>query len=319
MIYKMSKPSENMLKSTSEIFQLMRESAEREYNDEQERIKKEENIHEMQMKESQERFTKYMHEQSLNVTNRNNYITNLKEAMLSECLMKLYTESSVTPLTSSDKIVAKNLVNKFIKENGVYGLISSFKTKNFLLSEFARIVNKYSTLNEKCEDCRPGEAREFTITPERKDDFFKELEDIDVEDASKLIKTRVSDAMSDFVDSNVSNKLDFEEVIQAAQDKIAKTDDEHIAEQYSSMAKRKINEMKMSREKNIFHCLVESLSTAAFKDETLKAKYINEASLDMESVVNDAQLVYTMLEMVNTTNMIEVNESFVNDYIKSLS
>lgn len=319
MIYTMSKPSENMLKSTSEIYQLMRESAEREYNNEQERIKKEENIHEMQMKESQERFTKYMHEQSVNVTNRNAYITNLKEAMLSECLMKLYTESSITPLTSSDKIIAKNLVNKFIKENGVYGLISSFKTKNFLLSEFARIVNKYSTLNEKCEEHKPGEAREFTITPERKDDFFKELEDIDTEDASKLIKNRVSDAMSEFVDSNVSNKLDFEEVIQAAQDKIAKTDDEHIAEQYSAMAKRKINEMKISREKNIFHCLVESLSTAAFKDETLKAKYINEASLDMESVVNDSQLIYTMLEMVNTTNMIEVNEAFINDYVKSLS
>ena len=31
MIYKMSKPSENMLKSNAEIYQLMRESAEREY------------------------------------------------------------------------------------------------------------------------------------------------------------------------------------------------------------------------------------------------------------------------------------------------
>lgn len=319
MIYKMSKPSENMLKSNTEIYQLMKESAEREYNDEQERIKKEENIHEMQMKESQQRLNNYMREQSINVTNRNKYMTNLKEAMLSECLMKLFTESSVTPLISSDKILAKNLVNKFIKENGVYGLLSSFKTKNFLLSEFARIVNKYSVLDEACEEYKPGEAREFTITPERKDDFFKELEDIDVEDASKLIKNRVSDAMSDFVDNNVSNKLDFEEVIQAAQDRIAKTDDEHIAEQYSAMAKRKINEMKISREKNIFHCLVESISTAAFKDDALKAKYINEASLNMESVVNDAQLIYTMLEMVNTTNMIEINESFINDYLKSLS
>ena len=98
MIYKMSKPSENMLKSNAEIYQLMRESAEREYNDEQERIKKEENIHEMQMKESQQRLNNYMREQSINVTNRNKYMTNLKEAMLSECLMKLFTESSVTPL-----------------------------------------------------------------------------------------------------------------------------------------------------------------------------------------------------------------------------
>ena len=136
MIYKMSKPSEKMLKSNAEIYQLMRESAEREYNDEQERIKKEENIHEMQMKESQQRLNNYMREQSINATNRNKYMTNLKEAMFSECLMKLFTESSVTPLISSDKILAKNLVNKFIKENGVYGLLSSFKT---IRLQFSRV------------------------------------------------------------------------------------------------------------------------------------------------------------------------------------
>ena len=54
-------------------------------------------------------------------------MTNLKEAMLSECLMKLFTESSVTPLISSDKILAKNLVNKFIKEHKSYHLTVSDK------------------------------------------------------------------------------------------------------------------------------------------------------------------------------------------------
>ena len=84
------------------------------------------------------------------------------------------------------------------------------------------------------------------------------------------------------------------------------------------MAKRKINEMRLNREKNIFHCVVESLTNSVLKDDVLKQKYMNEATIDMDKVVNSAQLIYTMIEMVNTTNMVDVDEAYMNEYIKSL-
>ena len=54
------------------------------------------------------------------------------------------------------------------------------------------------------------------------------------------------------------------------------------------------------------------------KDDVLKQKYMNEATIDMDKVVNSAQLIYTMIEMVNTTNMVNVDEAYMNEYIKSL-
>ena len=125
-----------------------------------------------------------------------------------ECLFKLYKDSSVYPLTESDKIIARNLVNKFVLEHGAGELMLDFKTKNLLLSEFSRITNKYyNRILEECEDesCdseKAGKAREFSIDDKTKDDFFGDLENIDTTDASKLIKERVSDAISEFIDNN---------------------------------------------------------------------------------------------------------------------
>jgi hypothetical protein len=39
----------------------------------------------------------------------------------------------------------------------------------------------------------------------------------------------------------------------------------------------------------------------------------------MDAVTNSATIIYTMLEMMNTTKMIEMDEEFINEYIKSLN
>ena len=79
------------------------------------------------------------------------------------------------------------------------------------------------------------------------------------------------------------------------------------------------DDMKLTREKNLFHCMVESLSKAAFKDDALKARYIHEGTVDMDGIVNSTELIYTMLEMVNTTNMVNVDEAFIERYLDSIS
>ena len=159
------------------------------------------------------------------------------------------------------------------------------------------------------------------ITKQRvsKEDFFTELEDIDTEDASKLIKERVSDAVSEFIDNNENQKLEYEDIIKSAQDRIAGTTNESYAESYTNQAKRTINEMRLNAKKNIFHYMVESLCKNTFKNDKLKTKYLNESTLNMDNIVNDSMLIYNMLEMVSTTNMVNVNEEYMRNYVKSLA
>ena len=326
MLYKMNKPSENMNLSEVEINRMMHEQAVEDYNNEQERKKLKESSIAREAQEQQDYYINYQKNINEAAAKKREFLANTKASLLSECLFKLYKESSVTPLTKQDKMVARNLVNKFVLENGADELVRSFATKNLLLSEFSRITTKYynKILEACCKDddkerFNKQQAREFEIDDQTKDDFFDELKDIDTSDASNLIKQRVSDAVSEFVDSNSEQKLEYEDIINSAKEKMAGTTNEALIEQYNYQAKAKINNMKLNRKKNVFNCMVESLAIKSFKDDKFKTKYINESALNMDNIVNDSMLIYQMLEMVNTTNMVNVDEDFMNNYIKSLA
>ena len=153
---------------------------------------------------------------------------------------------------------------------------------------------------------------------------FVAMYDIDMSEASKLIKDRVSESIQQFIDDNSYAKMEYQDVIQSAQDSISniKTTDEvqkeALIEEYTSKAKRKINEMRLTRSKNIFSIMVESLTHKALSDNSYKTRYIHESTVNMNKVVEDTTLIYTMLEMVNTTNMIKVDEQFINNYLLTL-
>ena len=324
-MYTINKPSENMNKSMTEINRMIHEQQIQEQEEEQKRVQLEESIRIKELNENQVNTLEY--QQSINKTAnaKREFLQNVKNSLLSECIFKLYKDSTVAPLTESDKVIARNLVNKFVLENGAGELLLNFKHKNLLLSEFSRITNKYyQRILEECDDessdpSKAGKAREFSIDDKTKEDFFTELEDIDTEDASKLIKERVSDAVSEFIDNNENQKLEYEDIIKSAQDRIAGTTNESYAESYTNQAKRTINEMRLNAKKNIFHYMVESLCKNTFKNDKLKTKYLNESTLNMDNIVNDSMLIYNMLEMVSTTNMVNVNEEYMRDYVKSLA
>ena len=123
--------------------------------------------------------------------------------------------------------------------------------------------------------------------------------------------------MTEFIDQNTQNKLDFEEIINTAKEKISDLKEESAVESTMNEAKRQINEMKRTRHKNIFHYMVEAISKEAFKDiNGVGKQYIHESKVDMDGVVNSAKLIYTMLEMLNTTEM--VSKDYIQTYIENL-
>ena len=307
----MNKPSENMNKSMYEIAKMTRELNESMINEDpknfgvfRENAAKE---RDSETYVSSQRELIYAREAA--AKKKADFLQNVKEAFVTEAVLKIYKESSVTPLTNRDKVIAKNLVSRFVKEQGAGDLINSWATKNVLLSEVSRITQKY--YNKVLETFMDDYALDTTI----KDDFFEELEDLDVTDAAKLIRERVADSIQQFTDTNFAAKLDYEDIIKQAQERIATANDEGIAEQYSIQAKRKINEMKLNMKKNVFNIMVESLARKAVTDESYKKIYMNESKLDIDKVVEDTTLIYTMLEMVNTTKMIKVDEKVIADYL----
>lgn len=329
MIYSnMDKPSDNMLLGNSDLIRMTNEQRVAEYNAERDRKLREQSAadraHDEYMKTLNEIAEDYYKEGA----ERSDMLMRVKESFMSSCILRLFKESVGFPMNEADNVVARNLVNKFIKENGVNSLINDFAAKNMILSEFSRITTKYynkvlnefdSCCDDECKDASKAYTDAPIISQIVVDDFYKELEDVDIEDASKAIRDRVADAVSEFIDTNTANKIEYEEIIKQAQEKAdAVGADTELAESYINIAESEIIDRKAHRNSNVFSYMVEGLTTSVFKDPTLQKRYFNEGTVDMDGVVNSAQLIYTMLEMVNTTGMVYMNENALESYLKSL-
>lgn len=317
-----NKPSKNMNIPQRQITEMTRTQQEEIYKAEEDRLLAEQARAEREREANANWLQEYTENQIIGRNNRVTFLENVKSGFLSEAMSKLYKESFGV-MTKRDRITAKNLINTFINEQGAGELLNRFKYQNTLVAEMARIVQEhYDMVVESitCDDeeCNiPGRAKELHLDKTIVDDFYKDLVDLDTSEASKLIKDKVTDAMTEFIDQNTQNKLDFEEIINTAKEKITDLKEESAVESTMNEAKRQINEMKRTRHKNIFHYMVEAISKEAFKDiNGVGRQYIHESKVDMDGVVNSAKLIYTMLEMLNTTEM--VSKDYIQTYIENL-
>ena len=317
-----NKPSKNMNIPQRQITEMTRMQQEEIYKALEDRLLAEQARAEREREANANWLQEYAENQIIGRNNRVTFLENVKSGFLSEAMSKLYKESFGV-MTKRDRITAKNLINTFINEQGAGELLNRFKYQNILVAEMARIVQEhYDMVVESitCDDdeCNiPGRAKELHLDKTIVDDFYKDLVDLDTTEASKLIKDKVTDAMTEFIDQNTQNKLDFEEIINTAKEKITDLKEESAVESTMNEAKRQINEMKRTRHKNIFHYMVEAISKEAFKDiNGVGKQYIHESKVDMDGVVNSAKLIYTMLEMLNTTEM--VSKDYIQTYIENL-
>ena len=322
----MAKPSANMILSQTELINMVHEQNEELYKSEQDRQVANEARYAAELERHANYVNEYYDAQVKNITNRASFLEATKNGLLTIAISKVLIESMNSKVTDNDKSVIKGLVSKFINEQGAGNLLNRFKYQNTFVAELGRIVQEsydqvVDSITYKHEDPDeeniPGRAMELKLGQNEVDDFYKELSNLDTAEASTLIRNKVEDAMNEFIDQNVQNKIDFQEVINSAKERIDDTKEDEVNEAYISEAKRQINEMRRTRRKNIFQYVVEAITREAFKDESLKTKYIHESNVNMNGIIHSAEIIYTMLEMLNTTEM--ASPEYIKNYIISLT
>lgn len=277
------------------------------------------------------------HEQSVAANTRMEQLAAIKKGFLSAAMMKLFNEC-VEGAKANDIRFMQALVDQFITEQGVDNLLFRFKTRNVMLAEMGRIVreNYERVLAEdnpivdidmdpyrgtvrpaiKDEDI-PGRAKDIKLTQDDADNFYRDLNGLDVGEASKIIRDKVSDAIGDFLDQNIQAKADYSEIINQAKERIADATEESYIQEHRDRATIACNDLRNNRQKNVFQYMMEAVTKATYKDEALKQRYMTESGkLNMNGIAHQVELMYTMLEMVNTTEM--VDEDYVKNYIKSM-
>lgn len=277
-------------------------------------ILKEEKKKEEEDKDANEYYEQVMFRKSL-PQKYSKFITSVKEEFLEQCIYSVFNESLNVFDRKNEKLnlVKKALVKNFIQEQGVDALLSRFRTKNALLSEFALIVDK--AVKEVTETTNAFDINSWTIDTDIKNKFTSDLADCNSKEAIITITDRVSDAETEFVNDNMRRKMEIDDILQAKKEKLDTIEDkpEEVKESVAASYDRKVKLIKNRPVTSIYQIIAESMTKNALTDESLRAIYINEGNLDMDTLLEDAGVIYTFLETLNTTEM--VDEEFVNDFV----
>lgn len=240
-----------------------------------------------------------------------------KSMFLAECIYDLLHKAMGIHMESTvNNNIKRGLVNNFIKENGVNNLLGNFKTGSVLLAEYAYLVNKYHAMVLESVDKKKPET--FTIVPEIKDKFFEELNIENSKSVVDHIRNRVSDAMEEFIQGNINNKLEIEDTIRDTQEKIEKAKTKEVKESYEMLAKKKISTIKSKANNNVFGSMVKAMSEHVMRDPSVKDEYLVNNKIDIDKIVERCEILYTFLETINTAKIVKVDEAYIKEILDNM-
>ena len=254
------------------------------------------------------------------------YKEDVKKTLLTEALIRIY-EGSIYHINNREKVICEALIGNYINEMGVNPLLRKMKfSESGLLIDIQDKVNQY--YHKITEGADPQDLDTQTIKPEDIEAFWKDIDKTnDVEDITNLIRERVSNAEEEFVNKNQEDKEDVKTVLKNTAERVElakKSNDndysEAVEESETRLAKQKIYEIQHEGYRSVFDRMVHKISEAAVKNPNARKNFIQEnGRLDMDSIVESARCMYTLLEMISTLQIEKVDEQYITDTLKSIS
>lgn len=255
-----------------------------------------------------------------NVHNRYiSFVESVKNALVTEALYKVFAESTSNRIKedSANRSIMRSIVSQYVNENGYDNILHRMKTGSVVLS------GMYNTITESAkailEEVNKDDPNTFTITSDMKDEFFKQLDYSDSKAISDAINARVTDAMDDFITANTKDHEDITNALKQAQEKIDNMpkEDVELKESYQMTAKQKVTKIR-NAPKSVLHSMISSMCESVLKHQDTMAEFMEEGHLNIDKIVDRTSIMYTFMEMLNTSRIDTINESFIEGVIENL-
>ena len=253
------------------------------------------------------------------------FISNSRDYFLTEAINMILQDSLNEDTTEENRNYGKALVEGFVKENGSIKLLSEFGRKSILLAGIADVVKEAH--QKVVHSCKENDCKSFKITKTIEDNFFEKLIGLKDEKITEKINERVCASLEDFVQANVNDKLDLEELAERTTEKIsnikAKNADERakIEESYTLQYKREAQKIKQraNRKVSVYEQIMDSMTRAVVSDAALRESFVLvSGQLDMGKISGKVNTLYTFIETLNTTKIANVNEAYIEKILKSM-
>ena len=227
--------------------------------------------------------------------------------------------------------LVRQLVTNFVNEEGSAKLLNKFKSTSYVMSEMAYIIE--TTIQSILEKAKQDESKSFKLDKEDKEKFYAKLEKVDVDDAVTKITDRVRTQQQEFVNNNMEEKAALSAALTKTQNKVednkaklaekansekAKESAVKVEESYIAMGKRRATDIRNSRTKNIFECMVYNLSKAAMINESAGQAFIDNSRLNMDKIVEHCETLCTFITALDSLKIINVNEAYIEKMLADM-
>lgn len=268
--------------------------------------------------------TKMLNEQrdkaDLRRANYNKFLVESKDFLIVEAMDKMLLQC-LPDLNPQLETVARNCCEIFVKEEGATNILRRCKSTLFL-NEFCNIVEE--TYKSVIHGAADEKEDVFQIDNSTMKGYYDKLRTLNYEPMCNTIITRVAEAEKDFVASNIKDRAKLEDAAEKAKEKVdaikAKDEDseEKIKEEFAIMYKKDINNIN-NRRKNILESIISHMGEGIVKNDSLRGQFVQESGkLNANRIIDTAEVMYTFLEMVNTTGIKDVDASYIESVIKSI-
>ena len=227
--------------------------------------------------------------------------------------------------------LVRQLVTNFVNEEGSAKLLNKFKSTSYAMSEMAYIIE--TTIQSILEKAKQDESKSFKLDKEDKEKFYTKLEKVDVDDAVTKITDRVRTQQQEFVNNNMEEKAALSAALTKTQNKVednkaklaekansekAKESAVKVEESYIAMGKRRATDIRNSRTKNIFECMVYNLSKAAMINESASQAFIDNSRLNMDKIVEHCETLCTFITALDSLKIINVDEAYIEKMLADM-
>lgn len=247
------------------------------------------------------------------------FVETVRSALVTEAIYKIYKEATSDKLLEDtmNRSIMRGIVSEYVTENGCYDILDRMKKASVITSQMYNTINEIT--QKILESVDKNDPNTFTITPDTKDEFFKQLDYSDSQAVSDAIKSRVTDEINDFVTANAKDHEDINAALKDAQEKIDNVPEteQDLREAYEQKARRQVLAIRTAP-KNVFHAMVSTVCESTLKNQTEYAEFMHEGHLNVDKVVDRVSLMYTFMETLNTSRMEKIDEAYIESMLENL-
>lgn len=255
------------------------------------------------------------------------YISEAKTTLLTEAIFYFVNESFDHSVTLDQRKQAEAVVLNFVKEEGADKLLRKYETQTEFLANLTGIVNEtYDKIVKEANESKNKKITGFNMKKSTTDAFYNKLQNISNTQVTNKIMNMVAQETEDFIQQSVEDKNKMEQMAQDTKEKIdnikARTPEakEAIKQEMVNAYNRESKLIRTNRPRSIFEEMVYHISNKVVKHkDLLESHYVNKSGqLDVNKIIENAKVLYTVLETLNTFKFKTFDAESIQELVQNI-